>query len=50
MPYTFENFKPYYMGQRRNHNKNRKYLAMNDNEVTIYQNLWNAVYNGNVLP
>lgn len=40
------------MGQRRNHNKIRKYLEMNDNENTTYQNLQNvvkAVYNGNAL-
>lgn len=31
------------MGQRRNHSKIRKYLAMDDNEITTYQNVYNAV-------
>lgn len=49
MPYRFENFKRYYMGQRR---KIRKYLEMNDKGNIVYQNLGKVVktvYNGNVL-
>lgn len=52
MPHTFEKFKIQYMGQR-SHNKITTHLAVNDNEITIYQSLWNAIKavdNGNVLP
>lgn len=31
------------MGQGRNYNKIRKYLAMDDNEITTQQNVCNAV-------
>lgn len=30
------------MGQRRNHNRTRKYLKVNKNEDTIYQKMWDA--------
>ena len=30
------------MGERRNHRKIRKYFELNEDQVTAYQNLWDA--------